>query len=85
MSVEWRKPPRGSERNDSWASILNELRTRPGEWARVSTSATPGIASHIKTGKLGKAKPGEFEAISVKGNHTDDRRDIYARYVGESS
>lgn len=59
------------------------LRERPGEWAKVTSKATPKaaqmLASQIRRGLNKAYRPdGTYEA-------TDRGTDVWARYVGESS
>lgn len=43
--IAWEEPPRRRER-DIWARVTDELRTRPGEWARVAEGVTTNYAHH---------------------------------------
>lgn len=70
-------------RTGKWAAIAAELRARPGEWAKVSTSTSNGtayqIASQLRLGKYRPFQPaGQFEAVK-RGF------DVWARFVGEPS
>jgi Tfp pilus assembly protein FimV len=62
--------------------IAAALRERPGEWAMVSTQASPSAAGYIRHAKGASYAPaGSFEATARKN---DKKWDIYARYVGEN-
>lgn len=83
MTLQFIDPPaptRGINAN-VWAPIFAELREQPGDWAIVVPATTSAsTAMNIKLGKLGGAKPHEYEATS-RSNH-DGTYAIYARYVG---
>ncbi len=81
--IKWEEPPPASKGRGStkWKSILAELRRNPGRWALVLDDASPSMTTFIKQGRVGDAKPGEFEARSrCEGGQR--RGAIYARYVG---
>jgi hypothetical protein len=78
--VEWVQEVPRRRRAGKWQAITSELRSRPGEWARVDTVSNTAFATMLKQGKLGDAEPGEFEATCRRND--DGSYDIYARYVG---
>lgn len=76
-------PPSGGNQNRrNWFAIFAELREQPGDWALVAEDASTGLQQSIRLGKLGDAKPGEFEARGR--NIKNQRGNIYARFVGAS-
>lgn len=46
-------PARGGLQRERWAAIVTELRSRPGEWARIATyeqgNSLPPAASKLRT------------------------------------
>jgi hypothetical protein len=83
--MEWCETPpvlwrRG--RPSVWAPRLAELRKRPGQWAAIRDvhSAT---ASTLKQGRLGDARPGEFEAVMRSVDRATNRGTLYIRYVAD--
>jgi hypothetical protein len=82
-------PPRGGPerdrpRNEMADAVAAQLRMRPGRWAKVydgPRSCGTGLASHIRSGALSGFGPGgDFDACS---RLIDDRRVVYARYLGD--
>lgn len=63
-----------------WQRIADELRSRPGRWAKVDTVTNTGFATMLDGGRFGDAEPGEFEATCL--TNEDGSHDIYVRYVG---
>ena len=72
-------PPVGRQKPSKYAVLAEALRERPGQWALATTlgSDSSTITSYLKK-RLG---PG-FEVTSRRNG---DKRDVYARYVGEAS
>ena len=73
----------GESHGSLHAAAAAALRQRPHEWALIHSAETRGTASstasHVRHGGLGCFRPaGTFEA-TVRG------RDVWARYIGEST
>jgi hypothetical protein len=86
MAVEWADPPPGRRaQSEEWEAIAQELRSRPGQWAIVARGRSAETATRIKNGTLAAFRPaGTFEARTTgRKNASDQRCDIYARYVGD--
>lgn len=73
MTVTWGDPPG----DDKWGPIAAELRSRPGQWARLDNVGRNPRANvtHINRGRMAFAPAGTFEAKVVRG-------ELWARYVG---
>ena len=86
--IVWEDPPaktRGRHMTGKHARIAAELRSHPGEWAKVATGEVQ-IAAYIKYARTSTYMPsGSFEAVARNVRQVDGKRvaDIYARYVGE--
>lgn len=80
MAVEWVDEVPDRRRVGKWHRICDELRSKPGHWAKVYTASNTAFATMLKKGELGGSKPGEFEATCRRS--PDGKYDIYARYVG---
>lgn len=69
---------RHSPNAGKWVRILAPLVDRPGDWAVVTTRATPGAAANtaatIRQGRV-ELPPGRWEA-------TTRLCDVYVRYMG---
>lgn len=85
MTVEWEEPPAhvvgGKARTTKYAEFFQELRFRPGKWAKVpggrTTHASAVTLAHdIRTGRKGGTQPNEFETA------VDDLQ-VYARFIEE--
>lgn len=79
MEIEWVEQVPERRRTGKWTRICDELRERPGHWAKVETASSTAYATMLKQGKLGDARPGEFEATTRR--REDGDYDIYARCV----
>jgi hypothetical protein len=88
--IEWGDLPssaRGSTRRGPvWDQVAEELKSRPGEWAKIRSQTTdPSICNRINKGFTTAFQPaGSFEATTraVKSDDGKRRVDIWARYVG---
>lgn len=81
----WEQPParRGAAGGtDKYDALTEQLKSRPGQWARVPehlVSKPLALASSIRYGKTKAFQPeGSFEA-SARGEF------VYARYVGDDA
>ncbi len=74
-------PPSGTGLSGRLAGAPEKLRGKPGKWALVGRFSV-STSTQVKTGRLGFAPAGAFEAVSRGTNN--GRADIYARFVGES-
>jgi hypothetical protein len=80
--IVWGAPPdRAYTRTGAIAAALDQLRSRPGEWARIALKNTAGNASScaesIRSGRS-HAVRGEFETVSRR---TEDGYGVFARYI----
>lgn len=93
MSVIWEDPPEKQRGNGgkgragvNWLAVVEELRSRPGEWGRVATCPRAGTKAaalaRLIRGGLAPFTVGEFEATS---RQVGDEGRVYARYVGPGS
>jgi hypothetical protein len=84
--IVWEAPPEPTWSNrprvGKWTRLLAPLRDRPGEWANLGEHHC-GTVSRIKTGQVGDAKPGEFEATSRGVDRETNKGTLYVRYVGQ--
>ena len=79
--LKWQDPPVHGKAGRDWAAIVEQLKSRPGQWALVAEVAPVSTANSIRTGILKAWRPvGAFEARGT--NTKNGRADIYARYVG---
>ena len=82
-SLVWEEPPasRGGRGVSAYQKqIADELKARPGEWAKVATGKTnDGLASAIRRSTGAAFRDGLYEARSVKVG--EKNFDVYARYV----
>ena len=89
--IAWEDPPprrRSAGRRD-WSTVARELRSRPGEWARifeagegdVESERAKSITQGVRTANLTAFAPrGAFESAY---RSESDRSAVYARFVGE--
>lgn len=84
-SLVWEAPPERRTHSSKWQKIAAELRSRPGEWARIcevgSISLATNTAGNIRRGNYKGIVAGEFETRSVTPK--DGPYYVYARYVGK--
>jgi hypothetical protein len=75
-------PPSTTRPWTKWREVFELLKTRPGDWAKVTTTPTAStassIASKLRRGQLGEIPEGEIEAVN-RG------MDVWARYIGDPS
>lgn len=84
--ISFEEPPQssaGRSRAEWHINLAAQLRSRPGEWAKIRDGGTGrGLAGVINRASVEVYAPrGSFEAVSRQ--RKDDQIDIYARYVGE--
>ena len=84
--LKWESPPEINSRRrpGKWTTIMEALRTRPGEWAHVhtsdSSSKASSMAANIRLGRIGMdTERGGYEAVSRR---VGDEWRVYARYIG---
>jgi len=69
MTVIWEEPPRRNHRQQL-ADLCQQLREKPGEWARLDVFPTLKVAqitaSQLRTGKVEGITKGDFEFTSHK-------------------
>lgn len=82
VTVEWQTPPPPRLSNGvRWLSEADELRTRPGEWARITDGRSPHSARsmvwQINSGALVAFRPaGDYEGCARDGT-------VFARWLGD--
>jgi hypothetical protein len=87
VGITWEEPPpsgkgKTSWRSERWDSTAEQLRAKPGEWAKIGR-LSPSIVSSIKGAHSDSWAPsGSFEAVSRNWSTEDGKSDVYARYVG---
>jgi hypothetical protein len=86
--LKWEEPPHADQRRPGGAKrhaeVAAQLKSRPGEWARVAAfdkdTRSRTYAHYIRRGGLAAYRPdGSFEAVS---RTVDGEYRVYARYVG---
>lgn len=84
---EWSDPPtqtRGRAVSEKWQAVADELRSHPGQWAKIAENASPSIASSINKGGYRSFRPkGSFQAVSRSDG--ENGFNVWAVYVGEQS
>jgi len=92
VDIDWREPPPDGRdgsvgRPSKWAPIAEELKKKPGEWARLKENVRDGTVTRFKNGTV-KAFAEGFEVVSrrIEGDNEGPPYmvDIYARYVGDA-
>lgn len=81
----WEDPPPdarvGRRPSKYWQDIADQLRSRPGQWARIYLGVRNGaLANRVRKGQSSFAPAGAFEARETM---RDGGWHVYARYVGE--
>ena len=88
-SVTWENPPKRTGRGPSskWLPILQTFREHPLQWGKVEILVPAQTAYQIKTGKLGGARKGEFEARSQSPAEPHDKKyvELWVCYMGDDS
>lgn len=80
-AVNWIEPPTRRTKRQ-WGEIVEELKTRPGEWADVGTGSR-SLQWKLSTGQVPAVDPDEFDIIT---RSLDDMpRRIWMRYRGPST
>jgi hypothetical protein len=86
MPVEWTQPPKVARSKTAWDEVADQLRSRPGEWARVARAVSPATATAIKNGIIVAFRPpGTFDATTGERDKAKNRCDVYARFVGDEA
>jgi hypothetical protein len=83
--IVWEDPPPPERAINEWAAIGEQLKSRPGEWARVTTRPKAHdarmVASRINNDGYARLRTlGRFEAAARR---LGEKWAVYARYVGE--
>jgi len=85
--MTWQEPPnpvRYKRNSIDWATISDNLKANPGEWAVVAHDVNPSVVTHIRKGRLKAFSPaGDFEASGQGRNDDGYTKDLYVRFVGE--
>lgn len=84
MTLDFTPPPRpkgGGVRN-KWVSVADELRARPGEWAKLPGDHSASTVGNIKRGMLKGFTEGQFDATSRKAGA---RYHVWVRFIGKES
>lgn len=84
--VTWvgKPPPRGHNRYD-WESVEEQLRSRPGEWARIFENGRVSVANALRQGSVRILAPSKGFEVRTRDNvrtpvHTCT---LFMRYVPE--
>lgn len=79
----WEDPPAAvvnRQRKTLYSAVAEQLRSRPGVWAKLPGERTKGtaagLAQNIRRGAMKDFPKGQFEAV-----HDDTQ--VYVRFVGE--
>lgn len=80
--IVWEDPPPPTQhQRGKWEHVLNQVKERPGQWARIAEYETVrparALAHNLKRGHIRK-RDGEWE-FSTRENR------VYARYLGPRS
>ncbi len=78
-------PPSGPGSKGQFFEEIKELRSHPGEWAKLSEDISASYTAIIRKGQSGFSPPGAFQAVVRKISGTPKRGVLYVRYVGEES
>lgn len=83
MELTWETPPEAhTGARARYVHILNTLRERPNEWARLEVPGVKdpsGLATAINAGTIkGSGPAGDFEAVTRK---VDGKIRLYVRHV----
>lgn len=84
--IQWGLPPAPGRTKRDWATIVQALKGRPGEWARIETcssqAAAGALAQQVRRSQPVPLRDGRYEAVarSVDGSYA-----VFARYVGGES
>lgn len=80
--AEWTGPPSSalSRKYRDYTETVNQLRARPGEWARLADRSSPSAAYQFALG----VRRGQPVAFRPKGEFegAHQGREVYVRYVG---
>lgn len=75
-------PPLKVNRGTNWRAILDDVRTTPNEWVFVGIQPAAYVTG-IKNGRLGGAKPGEFEGTIRETDSKTQKGKMWVRFIGE--
>ena len=88
-NITWKAPPKAvryKKNNIDWATIAQRLKENPNEWAVVANDVNPSVVTHIRKGRLKAFAPlGSFEASGQGRNEDGYTKELYVRFVGEST
>lgn len=80
--VTWETPPpRQTERYD-WTAIAEQLRSKPGAWAKIFENDRASLATAIRTSGIRALLPSEGFEVRTTNNVRGEPRtcDMYLRY-----
>lgn len=82
--VTWEDPPSGRQRYD-WNAIAEQLRQRPGEWAKIFDRDRSSLATAIRIRGIHALLPEKGFEIKTANNTRAKPRTctLYLRYVPE--
>lgn len=84
MTLEWSEPPSSARRRGKWSKVFEDLKTKPGEWAKLSEGKPRNCYS--LAGRLRKLGEGDYEITSRTtasgGGEDDDKAGVWGRYIG---
>ena len=84
--MKWEDPPPargGRGKTGQFHDAIKELRSHPGEWARLSEAVSGAYPAAIRRGNCGFSPAGAFEGVVRQFDGTTKRGVLYARYIGE--
>lgn len=81
-TVTWEEPPDPQRRYD-WSAIADELKSRPGEWAKVFNNDRASIVTALRQGAIRVLDPElGFESRTRNNVREPERRcSLYMRWV----
>jgi hypothetical protein len=88
--ITWEEPPSTHARRgrpQRWAPILENFRKLPGQWGRLNDLQPAQTPYQIRSGGLGGALKGEFDAVGHKPEveHPKKYVEVWVRYIGTTN
>lgn len=82
--VTWEEPPSGRRRYD-WSAIAQQLRERPGQWAKIFDHDRSSLATAIRIKGIHALLPEKGFEVRTANNTRDTPRTctLYLRYNPE--
>lgn len=84
--VEWEEPPPARVKRYDWGEIAEQLRARPGEWAKVFENDKTSLVTAIRLNNIKPLRSTKgFETRTTDNTRTSPRYcTLYMRYVPEN-